>query len=483
MSLAAVMLATISFSSLQATGYQVSSLGPRLGGMFLPGFVSSREPAGLVPMPGLPNLARADEYAAHRENVALARRTPTNVFTGDPNSCPCPLGDGSASTGEEIGAASVGAQPEGPFEVTDRPPSQAAPDPAQHTRPVPTRPGVVLSPIEYLPIFQEAAAKFNIPVEILLAIGQIESDFQPYAVGPYIPFLAGTRDQHALGMMQFLPSTFESYKWASGSPNPDIFEARDAIFAAAAYLAASGFNRDPVRAIWAYNHDYDYVDHVLWLAEQHVRNPGQVRIVNVRVRGGRPNLAALQARNDCQGRPATTTSAASLAAAEPTATRWPTVTPAPGQRIPTVGPAQPIEPAALAVQTDPCAPAVPTVTPTPSPTVTPTPTLEPHMEAIRAVIDRANPSATPGPATPTSLPATPTPTITPRPGAPYLPVAPPTETPVPTATPAPPAPTPTPGIPAGSLPYVPQPVQAPPAQPVGANEPSVLPTVTPVVPR
>lgn len=118
-------------------------------------------------------------------------------------------------------------------------------------------PAVADIPPSYLPLYQEAGAAFGIPWQLLAAIGKVESDHgrNPNA---YHPNEAG-----AQGPMQFIPSSWARYRWSGGSPNPDINNPRDAIFAAAAYLRVAGAPGDLPRAIFAYNHAWWYVDMVL----------------------------------------------------------------------------------------------------------------------------------------------------------------------------------------------------------------------------
>jgi hypothetical protein len=67
--------------------------------------------------------------------------------------------------------------------------------------------------------------------------------------------------------MQFMPGTWDAYASASGAPPFDVYDARDAIFAAAAKLSADGIRRAPRRALFSYNHSSAYVDEVLsWAA-------------------------------------------------------------------------------------------------------------------------------------------------------------------------------------------------------------------------
>jgi transglycosylase-like protein with SLT domain len=105
-------------------------------------------------------------------------------------------------------------------------------------------------------LYVDAAAEFGIEWELLAAVGKIECD---HGRGDcYRPNSAG-----ALGPMQFMPATWASYRDSSRSPPYDVYDGRDAIFAAAAKLAADGVNRDPRAALFSYNHSTAYVDDVI----------------------------------------------------------------------------------------------------------------------------------------------------------------------------------------------------------------------------
>src|SRR6185437_2002152 len=118
-------------------------------------------------------------------------------------------------------------------------------------------------PAEYLAAMHRAsAASCGIPWEVLAAVAKIESGFDPRAVGPSIPQLAGTEDEHALGMMQFLPSTYRGFvprvaaATGKGLGADGIWDAESAIHAAALYLCDSGAASGDLRAaLFAYNHD------------------------------------------------------------------------------------------------------------------------------------------------------------------------------------------------------------------------------------
>ena len=98
-------------------------------------------------------------------------------------------------------------------------------------------------PPDYLALYQQAGTELGVPWELLAAIGKVESDhgrdpasWQPNAAG-------------AEGPMQFLPTTFAAYSWASGSSNPDIYNPRDAIYAAAAMLVDNNVRNNPRQAL------------------------------------------------------------------------------------------------------------------------------------------------------------------------------------------------------------------------------------------
>ena len=108
-------------------------------------------------------------------------------------------------------------------------------------------------PEPFLGLYREAAARFWIPVELLAAVGKVECDHGRD------PACSAPNAAGAVGPMQFLPPTFAAYASASGSPSPSILDPRDAVFAAAALLAADGVASDPWAALYAYNHADWYV--------------------------------------------------------------------------------------------------------------------------------------------------------------------------------------------------------------------------------
>jgi hypothetical protein len=110
-----------------------------------------------------------------------------------------------------------------------------------------------------LPIYQSAGAAYGVPWEILAAINEVETNF-----GNNLDVSSAG----AIGWMQFLPSTWHHYGVdATGSGVADPYNAADAIFAAARYLAAAGAAQNLPTAIYAYNHSTAYVESVLLRAE------------------------------------------------------------------------------------------------------------------------------------------------------------------------------------------------------------------------
>jgi murein DD-endopeptidase MepM/ murein hydrolase activator NlpD len=111
---------------------------------------------------------------------------------------------------------------------------------------------------ELLGLWQQAGAEYGVPWQVLAAINKIESNFGRNM---------GPSSAGAIGWMQFMPSTW--MRWgvdANGDGVADPWNANDAIFSAARYLAAAGAPNDLYRAVFAYNHADWYVQEVLALA-------------------------------------------------------------------------------------------------------------------------------------------------------------------------------------------------------------------------
>ena len=109
-------------------------------------------------------------------------------------------------------------------------------------------------PLFLLPIYQAAGIQYGVRWEHLAAINEIETDY-----GRNL----SVSSAGAVGWMQFLPSTWRVYGVdANKDGKKDPYNPVDAIFAAARYLKAAGYEKNPNRAIFAYNHADWYVDSV-----------------------------------------------------------------------------------------------------------------------------------------------------------------------------------------------------------------------------
>jgi membrane-bound lytic murein transglycosylase B len=182
------------------------------------------------------------------------------------------------------GSPSAGLQPVGPKKPGDG--NQKPPKPPKRERPpkgssekgekgggtkLPQDPAAQLPPLtlgggscgtgippSLIGIYQEASDRYGLGPEgpsILAAINEIESGFGANM---------GPSSAGAIGWMQFMPSTWDSYGVdADGDGQANPWDAEDAIFAAARYLRAGGMPEDPEGAIYAYNHADWYVADVL----------------------------------------------------------------------------------------------------------------------------------------------------------------------------------------------------------------------------
>jgi membrane-bound lytic murein transglycosylase B len=110
---------------------------------------------------------------------------------------------------------------------------------------------------QLLPLYKEAAAAAGgVPWQYLAAIHLVETRMGR---------IRGDSTAGAQGPMQFIPST-----WAFYGRGGDVRSNRDAIFAAARYLRATGAPSDMARALRAYNNSARYVRAVTNYAEQMV---------------------------------------------------------------------------------------------------------------------------------------------------------------------------------------------------------------------
>ena len=113
-------------------------------------------------------------------------------------------------------------------------------------------------PPEHLAVMQQVGATTGVPWHLLAAIAQVESGFGANM---------GPSSAGAMGYCQFMPATWAHYGVdGDGDGVADPANFRDCLPAAAAYLLANGAPGDLRQALYAYNHSWAYVDHVLSIA-------------------------------------------------------------------------------------------------------------------------------------------------------------------------------------------------------------------------
>ncbi|MCP2342943.1 C40 family peptidase [Actinomadura rupiterrae] len=125
-------------------------------------------------------------------------------------------------------------------------------------------------PPAYLHLYVQAGTKYAVPWNVLAAVGNAESS-HGRAAGPGIH--SGTNSMGAAGPMQFLLSTWASFGVdGDGDGRKDVYDPADAIFGAANYLRHNGAPAQMEQALYAYNHDRQYVKGVLAQAAAYSRD-------------------------------------------------------------------------------------------------------------------------------------------------------------------------------------------------------------------
>jgi murein DD-endopeptidase MepM/ murein hydrolase activator NlpD len=152
---------------------------------------------------------------------------------------------------------------------------------AAPTGAVPSQQALGDIPAEALAAYQAAAPTCpGLSWTVLAGIGKVESDHgRSQLPGVH----SGQNSAGAKGPMQFLQATWD----ASHLPGmDDVYDLRDAVFAAAHYLCGNGAGvAERLRqAIWAYNHAWWYVDEVLGWAARYAADAVQAPIAGL----GRP---------------------------------------------------------------------------------------------------------------------------------------------------------------------------------------------------
>lgn len=122
-------------------------------------------------------------------------------------------------------------------------------------------------PNSYLDLYKASATRCpGLSWTVLAAIGQVESGHGRNN---------GPSSAGALGPMQFMPATWKHYGVdGDGDGKADIWSPYDAVPGAANYLCANGAGKGGEKlrkAIWFYNHSWDYVNKVMGIAEAYAR--------------------------------------------------------------------------------------------------------------------------------------------------------------------------------------------------------------------
>lgn len=174
-------------------------------------------------------------------------------------------------------------------------------------------------PKEYIPIYKEAGAKYNVPWNLLAAHHRVETRFS--TISPMISPVG------AIGHMQFMPCTFLGWSYpacgglgGANIPNSiltspimikkyggfgtdgdndgkaDPMNLKDAMYSAAKYLAANGAaDGNLQKAVYAYNHSTEYVNDVLGFAEAYVSGYKEISV------GGNSGSGSIPANGGMKG--------------------------------------------------------------------------------------------------------------------------------------------------------------------------------------
>jgi murein DD-endopeptidase MepM/ murein hydrolase activator NlpD len=110
-------------------------------------------------------------------------------------------------------------------------------------------------PSDQLAAMQQIGGAMDIPWQVLAGIARVESDFGRNMA---------TSSAGAIGYGQFLPEEWTIYG-AGGNP----YDYRDALLAMTRYLLVAGAPETVPDAIYAYNHDWSYVELVLSYASSY----------------------------------------------------------------------------------------------------------------------------------------------------------------------------------------------------------------------
>jgi len=119
-----------------------------------------------------------------------------------------------------------------------------------------------IPPAEHLDVMVDVSNETGVPWALLASIASVESGFGQNMATSW----AG-----AVGYGQFMPPS-----WAAFGEGGDPYDYRNVIPAMARYLLAADVLRDIPGAVYAYNHDWDYVALVLSRATYYAASVGDV---------------------------------------------------------------------------------------------------------------------------------------------------------------------------------------------------------------
>lgn len=108
-------------------------------------------------------------------------------------------------------------------------------------------------------LYRRAQRRYGVHWSVLASLNFVESKYGRFQ---------GPSSAGAEGPMQFMPATWDAY--GNGG---NVWSPRDAIPAAARYLVASNYHENVARALWAYNHSWDYVHAVRLYARMMRKDP------------------------------------------------------------------------------------------------------------------------------------------------------------------------------------------------------------------
>jgi len=251
-------LATISVGAMLATGHATLANGsPPI----------TDEPASTSPQPGAGGVRPAPPTKPVTPKPTKPDEPATGPVSGG-SGRPAPIKPGNGNQGGGYKPQGGQQKPRPDSEVAQEiiptaPPLSITVDPnlglSGSSAPVPACDGSAGPPRNLIPLYIEAARKYNLGErgpQILAAINRIETDFGRLND---VTSTAG-----AIGWMQFMPPTWDAYGVdGDGDGEADPYNPRDAIHSAANYLSASGAPVNWYDAIFAYNRADWYVQDVL----------------------------------------------------------------------------------------------------------------------------------------------------------------------------------------------------------------------------